>query len=183
MEEKHKFLRIGSILWIMFWSIFIFSTVNLFFPDGGRDPQIAALPVWLQYLTSPFMLLIIWAVALRYRQFFIVFLGKIPLPPFLKFLIIGAPLAAVTVGFTVAFGISSDLDPNPIINTLLYVGPWGGMISGWYLLLRYYAFDYRHVFWISGFYGAIVEQGFIMPLLLLSGDVLGAFLISVYLIP
>ena len=82
----------------------------------------------------------------------------------------------------------ADLHPNPLINTLLYFGPFAGPLLGYYLVRRFYVFDYRHVFWISGLIGALGEpnkvatQDFVLVALLASGEMIDAILTLLTLI-
>lgn len=176
---KSKALKISGAV---FWALFVISTISLIL-SAERNPRLANIPFWFQLVFSPLMIPVIWFTALYFRNQLMNFFRRFPSLPFFKFLLIGSVLAPIIVGFTVFFGLSPDLDPNPVINTLVYVGPWGGIISGWYILRHFYIFDYRHVFWISGIWGAITEQNYLMPLMLLSGDIVGAFLTTIYLIP
>ena len=141
------------------------------------------MPIGARILLSPLTLAVLWFGLLHWRRHLQRWIERLPLAGPLRFLLTGVPVGAILVQFTVAFGLSPDLDPRPVVNTLLYVGPWGGLILGWYLLRSRYAFDHRLPFWIGGLVGAVEEQGFMVPMAALSGDLVAAVLGAVFLIP
>jgi hypothetical protein len=163
--------------------------------SSEETDRIRQLPFWLQILVSPLMLLVLWLVLHRFRGFFNTVLRSLPLPSLIKFVIFGLLVGVVLgVNWTISFNQSgtdisatgvagADLHPDLVMNTLLYFGPFGGVMLAWYLIGYLYRFTYHHVFWIEGIRGALTEQGFIMPFTLLAGDLLGAVVLLVHLIP
>jgi len=170
-------------LWGLLWGLFALSTASMML--GGEDAgRVRQLPWWLQLLLSPLMLLPLWWVLHQFREGIRLWIRRVPLPPILKFIFLGLMVGVPAVSLTVALGLNGDdLDPDPALNTLLYVGPVGGAMLGWYLLRRFYAFSYHYPFWFQGIRGVIEEQGYLVPLALLSGDVFTALLLSAYLLP
>jgi hypothetical protein len=159
------------------------------------------LPWWLQIIVSPLMLPVMWFLLHRFRPAITDFIRRVPLPPLVKYLGFGLFFGVVLgLNFTISFGLQgtdhfhtgvpgADLHPNPLINTLLYFGPYGGTMLAWYLLRHFYVFDHRHVFVIAGLNGALVEpnaaavQNFVVLAMVASGQVIAGLLTLNALIP
>lgn len=178
-------------LWIVFWSLYIFSVFAVNGPEATASQRsiIGFLPIWVVWLISPLMIPAQWFLLLRFRSSLSRNIASIKLPVVIKFIIAGLFLATVLGNnFAIYFDLYHNDIPefwnNPILNTVVgYFGPYGGLMLGWLLLRRWFAFDYRHVFWIEGIMGALTEQNYIFPLTLLSGSIIGALVLLFHLIP
>jgi len=170
---------------IVFWTLFVLATLLLMF-DPDREPSIYdQLPLWQRLLVSPLMLPVQWFTLLSLRERLASLLRRVPLPAFGLYLVLGLFLATVLGNnFAIGFGLDGkDLHPDPLINTVLYFGPYGGILIALHMMRRFYAFSYPQVFWMTGLLGALTEQNFLVPLMLLSGNLLGACLLLFNVIP
>lgn len=176
---------------LIFWSIAVIASLfNFVIEDSvGHLQRLRSLPFSMQIILSPLPLFIIWFLLHKYRQQLTNFTSLIPIPSFIKYMLLGF-LFSVVLGLnsTICYGIcgtdtgqsgvlGADIHPNPFINSLLYLGPYGGVLLAYYLLRKFYEFGYQFVFWMSSIYFAITEQGFMPILMLISGNILSLFTI------
>lgn len=170
----------GAVWWAV-WGLFLLATAALW----SADPALDRLPPWLRVAVSPLMLFVQWSALVALRPRWQALLRRVPLAPPAKFLVLGLFLAIVLGNnFAVSFDLGTpDLDPDPLRNTLLYVGPYGGRLCAYYALRHVYVFGHEYVFWTSAFLGAIGEQGRLIPRALLAGDPLTALIALAAVVP
>lgn len=166
-----------------FWLLFVAAALGLL-TDEERADRLSSMPIVVQLLVSPLMLMVLWFALRRFREPIHRALRRLPLPGWAIFFLTGALVGiGLAANWSISFNLNgTDLHPDLWINTLLYLGIYGGVMLGWYLLKHVYAFDARHVFWIGGSVFALFEQNYVFPLMLISGNVLFAALLYPYLV-
>jgi hypothetical protein len=170
-------------LWIGFWTLFILAVLGLL-SDTSQNPAAEQVPLALRVAVSPLGLFVLWMALLRFRAPIHAFVRRLAMPGWLKFALLGLVFGiGLAANFSISFNIyGQDIHPNPLINTVLYVGIYGGVMLGWYILKSIYAFTYQHVFWIGGLVFSTFEQNYILPLTILGGGILLAPLLLAYLV-
>jgi hypothetical protein len=185
-----RWRKIGMALFWLGYTIWV-GAVLLF--GEGRE-RVRELPVVVQILISPLMLPVLWFALHHYRQPLSNLIRRVRLPAVVKYLGFGLVTCVVLgVNLSISFGLSgtdhyqtgvpgADLHPNPLINTLLYFGPYAGTLLAWFLLRCWFQFGEWHVFWLAGLAGALTEPNktattdFIVLQMLLSGEPFDALL-------
>jgi hypothetical protein len=105
----------------------------------------------------------------------------VTLPNFVKFMLLGLFFADIIMeNFAVSF--KGDFHPNLVVNSFLWVGAYAGMLVAWWIVSRLYYLTPWQVFFIYGFKGIVVEQDFLVPLMIWKGKLLEALLVSPYLV-
>lgn len=175
--------RRRSWLWGGFWLLFAISVAGLL-SDPTLNPGAERVPIALRVIASPLGLLVLWVALHRFREPIHNLVRRAALPPWLMFSLLGLVFGiGVAANFSISFNIyGQDIHPDPALNTVLYVGIYGGVMLGWYLLKMAYALTYRHVFWIGGLTFAMFEQNYILPLTVLGGGIVLAPFLLVYLV-
>ena len=121
----------------------------------------------------PVSLFLVWGLALFFRVPLQRFAAWLHLPLFLKFLLIGLFFNDVVME-NLAVSFKGDLHPNLLLNGFLWLGPYAGVLVGWWLLARFYSFSPWLVFLLYGIKGVLIEQDFLLAKLLLSKQFLAA---------
>jgi hypothetical protein len=106
---------------------------------------------------------------------------RIQLPFTLKFFIVGILFFDVIMeSFAVSF--KGDLNPNIVLSDILWMGSCLGVLLAWWLLCHIYEFTPWQVFFLYGLKGAIVEQDYMVPLMILKGQWVMAFMLIPFLL-
>lgn len=106
---------------------------------------------------------------------------RIPLPFTLKFFIVGILFFDVIMeSFAVSF--KGDLNPSIVLSDILWMGSCLGVLLAWWLLCHIYEFTPWQVFFLYGLKGVIVEQDYMVPLMILKGQWLMAFMLIPFLL-
>jgi hypothetical protein len=149
-------------------------------PSGARRRFLIAF--WLWYAVAavwfvgmmntweaiwPVSLCLVWWLVLFFREPLQRFTAWLRLPLFLKFLLLGLFFNDVVME-NLAVSFKGDLHPNLFLNCFLWLGPYAGVLVGWWLLARFYSFSPWLVFLLYGIKGVIIEQDFLVAKLLLS---------------
>jgi hypothetical protein len=87
-------------------------------------------------------------------------------------------LYTTVIGENLGIALEGDIHPNLAINTFLWVGSYLGLLAGWWLLGRRYLWTPWQVYWLSGLMGVVVEQDYLVPRMLVSGEVIQAVVLS-----
>jgi hypothetical protein len=170
--------RLSLVFWVVWVLLVVVMTLR-------NDPggQLGRLGWWQRWLVSPLILLVLWGALRWFRRSLANGLRRAPGPAVLKYLVIGLPLTTLGNTIAISYGLGGhDLHPNLVLSALLWFGAFGGILLAWYALRAVYRFGYRHVFVFTGIAGVLVEQEQLVPKTLLSGDVVGAALLSVFII-
>jgi len=130
---------------------------------------------------APLSLSLISWLVLNYRTPLQGLASKLPLPVWVKFLVIGLFFTDVVMN-NLALSFKGDFHPNLFLNGILWIGAWVGVLLGWWLLARFYQLTAWQVFFIYGIKGVIVEQDFLVPLTIWRRQLVNAFLVIPYLI-
>jgi hypothetical protein len=130
---------------------------------------------------APLSLSLIWWLVLSYRRSLQGLASKLPFPVWVKFLVIGLFFTDVVMN-NLAVSFKGDFHPNLFLNGILWLGAWVGVLLGWWLLAQFYHLTAWQVFFVYGIKGVIVEQDFLVPLTIWSGQLVNAFLVIPYLI-
>jgi hypothetical protein len=170
-------------LWAGFWALFILSVLGLL-SDPAQNPGAEQVPLALRVAVSPLGLFVLWIALLWFRAPLQAVIRRISLPGWAKFALVGLLFGiCLAANFSISFNIyGQDIHPDPLLNTALYIGIYGGVMLGWYILKAIYAFNYRHVFWIGGLVFSMFEQNYILPLTILGGGIVLAPLLLAYLV-
>jgi hypothetical protein len=145
------------VLFVAFWVWYAASGVVFLRGPGGFDS------IW------PLSLSLIWWLVLLFRAELQAWGRAVPLPIWLKFLIVGLFFSDVVMG-NLAVSFKGDLHPNLALSSFLWLGAYGGVVLAWWLLAHLYPFTPWQVFFIYGFKGVIIEQDFMLPTMLWKGD-------------
>ncbi len=171
------------------------STVANLGPSSDRSIQIVFGLFWLWYVISaiaflrgpdwlsafgPISLSLIWWAVLWFRKTLQQWSRALSLPVWLKFLLIGLVFSDVIME-NLAISFKGDLHPNLFWNSVLWLGAYAGVLLGWWLMAHFYALTPWQVFFIYGLKGVIVEQDFMVPLMIWKKQLLMAFLVIPYL--
>jgi hypothetical protein len=87
----------------------------------------------------------------------------------LRFFAIGI-LSSDVVMENLAINFKGDLQSNLLLNSLLWLGAYLGSIAGWWFVARIFRLSPNQVFFIAGLLGVIIEQNWMIPKLLVSGQ-------------
>jgi hypothetical protein len=124
---------------------------------------------------GPISLALVWWLVLRFRRQLQSLAEKINPPLLIKFLLIGLFFSVVVMD-NLATSFKGDLTSNLFLNDVMWVGPYIGVLTAWWLLSRFYLFTEWQVFFLYGFKGIIVEQDFLIPIMAWKGQLLTAIL-------
>jgi hypothetical protein len=121
-----------------------------------------------------------WGV-LRFREPLQRFAARLPFPVYVKFLLFGIFFWDVVVE---NFGMSfkGDLNPNLFLSSFLWLGSCLGVMGAWWLVAQFFRFSPWEVFFFYGLKGVVGEQDFLVPLTIMQGQFLAAFVTIPYLI-
>lgn len=155
------------------WVGFVVATLLLVL-NSSADPSLATsqFPFVVQLLLSPLSVGLVWWLILRYRQQLQGLVRRIPLPPLLKYVVLGSVLAAfVFNNFAISFNLNrNDIikgdDPAILFNSFLWIGSFATMLLVYYLFAYRYRIAPEAVFWVSGLIGVVIEQNFLVPIML-----------------
>ena len=124
---------------------------------------------------GPISLALVWWLVLRFRRNLQSLAGKMSLPLLIKFLLIGLFFSVVVMD-NLATSFKGDLTSNLLLNDIMWIGPYVGVLTAWWLLSRFYQFTAWQVFFLYGFKGIVVEQDFLIPLMFWKSQYLAALL-------
>jgi len=159
----------ARVLFVAFWVWYAASGVVFLRGPGGFDS------IW------PLSLSLIWWLVLLFRAELQAWGRAVPLPIWLKFLIVGLFFSDVVMG-NLAVSFKGDLHPNLALSSFLWLGAYGGVVLAWWLLAHLYPFTPWQVFFIYGFKGVIIEQDFMLSTMLWKGDWFSALVAAPFLV-
>jgi hypothetical protein len=116
---------------------------------------------------GPVSLCLVWWLVLFFCEPLQRFAAWLHLPLFFKFLLIGLFFNDVVME-NLAVSFEGDLHPNLFVNCFLWLGPYAGVLVGWWLLARFYSLSPWLVFLLYGIKGVLIEQDFLVAKLLLA---------------
>ncbi|NUS73367.1 MAG: hypothetical protein HOQ05_08175 [Corynebacteriales bacterium] len=159
----------------VFWTVYLVLAAGIALEDAGP----AMLPL------SPVLIPVIWGGIHLWQGDIRAFLANSAIPGWVLFGILGLLLSTITIGATIGFGVRERAasDIPAAASTLVFIGPWAGLLAATWLARRRWKFRSYHAFWTLGALGALTEQGGAMPTALLEGDIVGGLLLAVYLVP
>jgi hypothetical protein len=117
----------------------------------------------------PWTMAIVWVLVLAFREPLQNLNRRIHIPVFAKFLIWGLIFTDIIME-NLAVSFKGDLHPNLFLNSLLWVGAYAGVIVAWWILSRLFTFTPWQVLFLYGIKGVIIEQNYMVPKMLVSGD-------------
>ena len=141
---------------MVFWVVYAFSALVTLLAPGGRI-----------FLGSLGMALY-WLVLLVFRSPLKKGLSRVVGSFPLRFFAIGL-ISADVIMENLAINFKGDLDPNLIVNTFLWLGSCIGLLTGWWVVARFYRFTPYQVFFITGLTGVLVEHNAMFLRLLVGG--------------
>jgi hypothetical protein len=147
--------------WIIFWVWYGISAVVFLwhFPNGYWQVSLAG----------------IWWLVVLFREQLRSVVQKVHLAAWAKYFLLGLFFTDVVME-TLAVSFQGDLNPDIYLNAFLWIGAYLGMLLGWWLVAHWYKFKSIHVFFLLGISGIIIEQNFMVPKMLIHGQVLTALL-------
>ena len=112
---------------------------------------------------------LIWIAVKRFSRVIRGWLMGFSLPSMALFLIVGIFFSAILME-NLAINFQGDLNRNLALNTFLWLGTCLAWLLGWWLLSLMYRYTPNEVFFISGLMGVMVEQHWLVPRLIASGQ-------------
>jgi hypothetical protein len=112
---------------------------------------------------------LIWIAVMRFSGGIRTWLIGLGLPQMALFFIVGIFFSAILME-NLAINFHGDLNPNLALNTFLWLGTCLAWLLGWWLLSLLYRFTPTEVFLVSGLMGVLVEQHWLVPRLIASGQ-------------
>ena len=155
----------------------------------GRQPrQILLIVFWIWFGVSavaflrhfpggfwPVSLAVVWWLVVAFRCPLKSVVRKVHVATWVKYFLIGLFFTDVVME-NLAVSFKGDLNPNIFLNTFLWIGAYWGMLLGWWLTAHWYKVKPLHVFFLLGISGIIVEQNFMVPKMVMHGQILTALL-------
>lgn len=165
---------------VVFWSCYVLLAAGVALDSTG---QRAALPAPLRLALSPVLVAALWGAMVRWGPQARRWLAGQSVPGVVIFGLSGLLVATLALGSTIGFGtvapFAADLPTGT--STLGVIGPAVGLLAATWLVLLRWQLQPPHVFWVLGLLGALGAGGLLSALV--GGDVVGAVLLAVYLVP
>jgi hypothetical protein len=174
---------------ICYWMLFSFAAIGLASEGPSFPWQVLLVALWL----------LLWRFQKPVRRFLfgrgeggptpdapladgaeIPPLARPSPPPWVWYFGLGL-LYTVVVGENLGIGFRGDIHPNLAVNSLLWVGSYLGLLVGWWILARRYLWTPWQVYWLSGLIGLAIEQNYLIPRMLVRGEVIEAFLLAPFI--
>lgn len=147
----------GSRLTTIFWVWYILAAATcLAFPPG-------------RVFVGAIGMSIFWGLLLKFHKPLEGVVSRIPISSVARFLLVGI-FSADVIMENLAINFHGDLHPNLALNSLLWLGAYVAWLTAWWVVSRFYWFEPNQVFFIAGVMGVLVEQNWLIPKLLASGQ-------------
>jgi hypothetical protein len=112
---------------------------------------------------------IIWLLVVRFQSNLRRFVHRIPLGRAAQFFAVGLFFSDLVME-NIAINFAGDLDPNLAVNTFWWLGSCLAWVAGWWVLGQFYRLNAGQVFFVAGLMGVLVEQHWLVPRLVASGQ-------------
>jgi hypothetical protein len=145
-------------MWIrLFWAWFVLTSILSAVVPQGR--------IFLGAIALGYF----WLAMVYFRDPLRRFVARWPLTERQRFFIIGLICSNLLMeNFAVNF--KGDLDPNLLKNMFWWLGMCLAWVTGWWILSQYHSYTPNQVFFIAGLMGLCIEQNWMAPRLLLTGQ-------------
>lgn len=179
-ESSSRFNGKEFTIVALLWTVYVVLALGIVLDRNDSD-----IPTPIQVAVSPVLIPAVWFAAHTWRRPISEALARLRAPGWLIFFSLGLALSLITVGSTIGFGLTvRAADDLPrAASTLVYVGPWLGLLAAVWWVRRRWRLGPHHLFWLLGISGAAAEYNGLLPVLLFDGQLTRALLLAIYLIP